>query len=68
MIPSHLIPDDKDKQIIKLLIKRVPYKQMASIVSLSVQGINRRIKVLKTHYKLHSIPDLIEYFQDNNLL
>jgi hypothetical protein len=62
------IPDDKDKLIIKLLIKRVPYKQMTSIVSLSIPGINKRIKVLKDHYTLHSITELIEHFQDNDLL
>lgn len=62
------IPDDKDKLIVKLLIKRVPYKQMTGIVHLSIPGINKRIKVLKTHYDLPSITDLIEHFQDNDLL
>lgn len=68
MIPERMIPDDKDKQIVKLCIKRVSYEKMTRIVYLSVDGIRRRIKVMKEYYEKDSLPELIEHMVDNNLL
>jgi hypothetical protein len=68
MKAEKLIPDDKDKQIIKLCIKRVSYEKMTRIVFLSVDGIRKRIKVMKDYYQKDSLPELIDHLVDENLL
>jgi hypothetical protein len=68
MKAEKLIPDDKDKQIIKLCIKRISYEKMTRIVFLSVDGIRKRIKVMKDYYQKDSLPELIDHLVDENLL
>jgi hypothetical protein len=68
MKAEKLIPDDKDKQIIKLCIKRVSYEKMTRIVFLSVDGIRKRIKVMKDYYQKDSLPELIDHLVYENLL
>lgn len=60
--------DDKDKRIIQLAIRKVSYYKMTRIVQLSRNGIYRRIKEMKDYYDQPTLPKLVEYLTDNNLL
>jgi DNA-binding Lrp family transcriptional regulator len=68
MIATGKVPDDKDKQIIKLLLKRVSYKEITAIVCLSIPGIKKRIKIMKDHYGLDTTPQLLDYMEENGIL
>ena len=60
--------DDKDKRIIKLVVRRIGYRNMTRIVHLSTNGIKHRIKVMKDYYGCSTLQDLIAHLQDNNLV
>lgn len=68
MISTHKIPDEKDKQIIKLASKRISYMKMTKIIYMSERGIKTRIRQMKDYYKIDSLSDLIQHMIDNNLV
>lgn len=68
MKAEKLIPDEKDKQIIKLLIRRVSYRDITQAVCLSIPGIKKRIKVMKDYYSLKTTAELINHLQDSEIL
>lgn len=60
--------DDKDRKIIKLVMRKTSYRKISAIVFLSEAGIKRRVKQMKDYYNCGSTSDLISHLIDNGLL
>lgn len=60
--------DDKDRQIIKLLMKRVTYNEVAKIVFLTPEAVRYRVRAMRDYYDKGSLSSLIDYLTENELL
>lgn len=60
--------DDKDKQIISLLRRGMTFKEIASLVYLSIDGVNYRLMAMRRYYNCANNVQLVDFLRDEGLI